>query len=131
MNNLEKIQNKILVYAMGAYDIASEEVEDRTKATLHKIIQESKSADEAINKLLKTPILTTAVVIRDSKEKWDITKEPLVLFLSSRTNWNFMLESFKDYYKNIRSKESLAAILFFQDNIDDNRKKELKAWLLS
>ena len=131
-NQIERIKNKILTYAMGAYDIDIEGIEDRTKATLHKIIEDSKTIDEIIDKLMHTPILTTIVIIRDTGEKWDITKEPLVLFLSSRTNWNFMLESFKTYYNKVRTEGSLASILFDVDyTIDSNRKKDIKEWLLS
>lgn len=130
MNN-DMIIQRILKHCMGAYDMVSGNVENLTKPLVAKLEQESKDTNEFVDKLVDSKIFSTQVTFVSTAEKWDCTKEPLMLFLISRTHWNYLFESFASYFSKAMIDEKIKDILFVYKEIDNQRKQQIKQWLLN
>ena len=126
------IINKVLKHYMGAYDFISGDFKNKTIPTLKKLESIANTSHHLIDLLLESKILKSSVTFTETGEKWHPPQEPLVLFLSDRTHWDFWTEGFNDYLIRTEGKDSdQSSVLFEQKkSLSELEKQNIRKWLL-
>ncbi len=125
--------DKILKQYMGAYDfVCGEYFTNKTKPTLKKLGKCSKTADDFIDLFLDSKISRVRVTFTDTSEKWDPCYEPLIVFLSDRTHWDFWTEGFNDYLiRTEGGNNNQSSVLFeLREPLSQTEKSDIRQWIL-
>ena len=132
VNSKSAIINKVLKHYMGGLDFIAGDFKNKTIPVLKKIEKSAHSTAQLIDLLLASKILKIHVTFTETKERWKPTQEPLVVFLSARTHWEFWTEGLNEYL--IRTEGGNAdqgSILFEQKTLSPKTQAKLRQWLLA
>lgn len=127
------VTNKILKYYMGAYDFIRGDFTNKTSPLLKKLDKNSKTVNELVDLLLDSKILRVRVTFTDTGEKWDPCDEPLIVFLSDRTHWDFWTEGFNDYLVRTEGDNNNQSSVLFElkDPLSQTEKNDIREWILA
>ncbi|SFV89222.1 hypothetical protein MNB_SUP05-SYMBIONT-5-371 [hydrothermal vent metagenome] len=132
MNDISTIHNKILNHYMGAYDLISGDFKNKTVPILKKLETSSQAPEDFVDLFLNSKICSVCVTFVETGEKWNPIQEPLILFLSCRTHWNFWAEGFNDYLIRTEGNNTEQSSVLFEENktLKKQEKEAIKQWLL-
>lgn len=131
-NSKAVIIRKILNHYMGAYDFLSGTSKNKTLPVIRKIEKSSKTAVELVDAFLDSRVASASVIFSETSEKWDPVCEPLVVFLSHRTHWQFWQEGFNDYIIRTEGDSTTqCSVLFSEKKLSEQDRERIKKWLLA
>jgi len=117
---------------MGAYDLISGDFKNKTVPILKKLETSSQAPEDFVDLFLNSKICSVCVTFVETGEKWNPIQEPLILFLSCRTHWNFWAEGFNDYLIRTEGNNTEQSSVLFEENktLKKQEKEAIKQWLL-
>jgi hypothetical protein len=113
---------------MGASDFISGNFKNNTRPILKKLETSSETVELLIESLIDSKILKVRVTFTGTGDTWDPVYEPLVVFLSDRTHWEFWTEGFNDYLiRTEGNNDDQSSVLFEQrESLTPSEKKTIK-----
>jgi hypothetical protein len=128
MKSKNAIVQQVFENAIGSYEIAYNDNLEKTKPYLNNLKNKSKDVSELIELILNSKIMQLRISIKNNY--WDITQESFLSFVQNNTSCNFAFESLNDYIAKFNNNNSQNPFLIEFIELSDERKQQLRKWLI-